>query len=104
MDAKSTLPQSICARTRRANRAGKARSLCLLPAETGNEIYDVACGPAAGQIFLAGKAGPGYLEAGGSTLRPVSVDRVDRFRALTVLQKDHLLFAVGGDGWLVLQA
>jgi hypothetical protein len=69
-------------------------------AEPGNAFSDVACEPATGQIALAGKTGLGCIEAGTSRVQPVSVRRVDHFRGLTFLQKDHVLFSVGGDAWL----
>lgn len=77
----------------------KKTSAKVCAAEAKNAFYDVACDPVTGQIFIGGKTGLGYLEGDGSKLRPVSVRRVDQFGALTVLQKGHLLFAVGGDGW-----
>ena len=33
-------------------------------------------------------------------MQPVSVRRVDRFRRLTLLQEDSVLFSLGGDAWL----
>jgi hypothetical protein len=78
----------------------KGTSAKVCAAEPGNAFYDLACDLATGQIFIGGKTGLGYLEAGGSKLHPVSVRRVDQFSGLTVLQKDHLLFAVRGDAWL----
>jgi hypothetical protein len=69
-------------------------------AEPGNAFYDVACDSATGQIFLWAKTGLSYAEGGASVWRPVSVRRVDQFAGLTVLQKDHLVFAARGDAWL----